>query len=1100
MASSKYKIIIYSTNVDLSFNQGKTEYVDVTVLDGKSKISVKTGSTSNKCTVEDLNYSKEMYSPGKVEFYVKITDLASGIDPRSFFEKCRVDLSYDGSTICKGYYVFDIQKLYKPDDNGYNLFIRAYSPDIFLTLDRFNKAHTGKRLGADIAASFLGGSTSATDAVAKFKEGICDSASNATLNLNYNFNHLKYFMEDGETVQEPIIPYCVQYDESFWDFLVRMSNISGEFIYYEDNKFHIGLPSNGVVSLERNKVKQIVFNINGHSFGDSYAGSSVSMPDYMKNIEGVEENVLPSTGGMMSEEFLDPIDVEADYCELFNDYIPPLSTTLDFLSSAAQAQTIPDVLERTALKGANTFMSSSIFCGQVNDGYKQKFITSKLMTDEWKKVHVDSAKKKSYEFASYRKLLDNKFYDEILSAEESVEQEKISFDIVNYSNLPLGQIFHFDGENSNYVLYSICGRSVKNNKDYSESHNAVALPSYNNKYYPLPLRERRVRKSSPQRAIVMDTFDPKRLGRVRVRMVWQNPKTNDFTPWLRVVTPMSTSGGGFMFVPALGDEVLIDFEEGNVSRPFVTGYVYSEKRKPGAPALTHTRSVNKTITSSNGHHLTFTDLPGDMRMIWNSLPFLSLIPRTGNVTGEIELPGDFHNHLSGGFEIADYLGFYSIKGSTDTRSVSISSPFGSVTVNAFTGITINAPLGDVNIVGKNVNIQARNNLNIVSGVNIKNPLFPSLSDSHVDNLKAFAKGFGQSSLNVASSFLSLNLSLYRHMWEVLFRPIGGTMRIKSHRHLCLEAGEGINPFFKQHGSFLGKAAATFWLGEKRQLIPHDGRKDFDRLKKRLYKELAELKSQCLSFNSLFSACNSLNAAIDKFDELKNTFERESEIISKIEVDKRRGRYEINVESTIDDDYARAQLATQVSRIVSTALPDVVSLITSVEQYSRARYDVLSSLNNRKYDIARFTIEPYNASKKRFVKVVIGGDRIDKEAYKAMIYEILKKYSKLNDYMADIIRSLPTYVKDSYYEFMPGIKYFGVRSKDYFLSKLPNKLNLGLKGAMDDNFWTTADKGRIYFSDKKGMNSYIAEDGSLKTTSEYDFVINIMKFFSNVGGL
>lgn len=327
------------------------------------------------------------------------------------------------------------------------------------------------------------------------------------------------------------------------------------------------------------------------------------------------------------------------------------------------------------------------------------------------------------------------------------------------------------------------------------------------------------------------------------------------------------------------------------------------------------------------------------------------------------------------------------------------------------------------------------------------------------------------------------------------------MRIKSHRHLCLEAGEGRNPFFKQHGSFLGKAAATFLSGEKRQLIPHDGRTDFDRLKKRLYKELAELKSQCLSFNAFISACNSLNAAIANFDELKNTIERESEIISKIEVDKRRGRYEINVESTIDDDddYARAQLATQVSGI-GTALPDVVSLITSVEQYSRARYDVLSSLKNREYDISRFTIDPYNSSTKKFVKIVIGVDRIDKETYKAMIYEILKKYSKLNDYMADIIRSLPTYLKDSYYEFMPGIKYFGVRVKDYGLSKLPNKLNLGLQGAMDDNFWTTADKGRIYFSDKNGMNSYIAEDGSLKTTSEYDFVINIMKFFSNVDGL
>ena len=47
---------------------------------------------------------------------------------------------------------------------------------------------------------------------------------------------------------------------------------------------------------------------------------------------------------------------------------------------------------------------------------------------------------------------------------------------------------------------------------------------------------------------------------------------------------------------------------------------------------------------------------------------------------------------TGGIEFTDEYGLYSISMSSNKRTISIDSPLGSVSINAFTGITISAPL------------------------------------------------------------------------------------------------------------------------------------------------------------------------------------------------------------------------------------------------------------------------------------------------------------------------------------------------------------------------------------------------------------------------
>ena len=78
-------------------------------------------------------------------------------------------------------------------------------------------------------------------------------------------------------------------------------------------------------------------------------------------------------------------------------------------------------------------------------------------------------------------------------------------------------------------------------------------------------------------AIVTDTKDPDQLGRVTVRFPWLGPK--DDTPatsyWAPVVQFGAGNARGAMFLPEVGDEVLVGFDHGNVDHPYVLGGLYN---------------------------------------------------------------------------------------------------------------------------------------------------------------------------------------------------------------------------------------------------------------------------------------------------------------------------------------------------------------------------------------------------------------------------------------------------------------------------------------------------------------------------------------------
>jgi phage protein D len=78
--------------------------------------------------------------------------------------------------------------------------------------------------------------------------------------------------------------------------------------------------------------------------------------------------------------------------------------------------------------------------------------------------------------------------------------------------------------------------------------------------------------------IVTDNNDPDKLGRVKVKYPWL---TEDHTShWARLAAPMAGNNRGFLYVPEVDDEVLVAFEHGDVSRPYVLGALWNGKDRP----------------------------------------------------------------------------------------------------------------------------------------------------------------------------------------------------------------------------------------------------------------------------------------------------------------------------------------------------------------------------------------------------------------------------------------------------------------------------------------------------------------------------------------
>jgi uncharacterized protein involved in type VI secretion and phage assembly len=106
-------------------------------------------------------------------------------------------------------------------------------------------------------------------------------------------------------------------------------------------------------------------------------------------------------------------------------------------------------------------------------------------------------------------------------------------------------------------------------------------------------------------AIVRDVQDPDGLGRVKVELPTLGTGAANAVAWARLATMMAGRDRGTWFIPEVDDEVLVAFEAGNPSRPYVIGALWNGQDQP--PETMDAQNNIRSITSRSGHRIVLDD-------------------------------------------------------------------------------------------------------------------------------------------------------------------------------------------------------------------------------------------------------------------------------------------------------------------------------------------------------------------------------------------------------------------------------------------------------------------------------------------------------------
>ena len=128
----------------------------------------------------------------------------------------------------------------------------------------------------------------------------------------------------------------------------------------------------------------------------------------------------------------------------------------------------------------------------------------------------------------------------------------------------------------------------------------------------LPLPDVELAVAETQMARVTSNADPEGKGRVQVQMNWQTG--NMHTDWIRGLTPDGGSSDnvganrGFVFIPEVGDHVLVGFRHNDPNRPYIMGSLFNGKTGKGGGEGNNTKS----ITTKSGSTIKLDDSSGSI--------------------------------------------------------------------------------------------------------------------------------------------------------------------------------------------------------------------------------------------------------------------------------------------------------------------------------------------------------------------------------------------------------------------------------------------------------------------------------------------------------
>lgn len=256
---------------------------------------------------------------------------------------------------------------------------------------------------------------------------------------------------------------------------------------------------------------------------------------------------------------------------------------------------------------------------------------------------VDLAASQSLELFDYPGLHTTKDQGDTV-AKVRMQEEEAGYMVVsaagNCRGLMSGYSFelknHYRGDqNTNYVVtevrhFASAGQSYTAGEAGGEtySNNLTCIPA------SVTYRPARVTPKpfvqGPQPALVVGKSGEEiwvdKYGRVIVQFYWDRlgKKNENSSCWIRTSQPWAGGNWGAMWIPRIGQEVLVSFLEGDPDRPVITGRVYNADQMPPYTLPDYqTRSTFMSRSSkggggSNYNELRFEDLKGQEQIFMNA--------------------------------------------------------------------------------------------------------------------------------------------------------------------------------------------------------------------------------------------------------------------------------------------------------------------------------------------------------------------------------------------------------------------------------------------------------------------------------------------------
>ena len=187
---------------------------------------------------------------------------------------------------------------------------------------------------------------------------------------------------------------------------------------------------------------------------------------------------------------------------------------------------------------------------------------------------------------------------------------------------------HRSDLNREYLVVKVRHRGHQPQVLGAETGDVANEPPYHNEFQcipsDVPFRPTRLTPvptvQGPQTAIVVgptgEEIYTDKHGRVKVQFHWDREGTRDekSSCWVRVAQVWAGASWGAMFIPRIGQEVLVEFLGGDPDQPIITGRVYNgDNMPPYALPSEKTKSTMKSNSSTGGggsNELRFEDGKG----------------------------------------------------------------------------------------------------------------------------------------------------------------------------------------------------------------------------------------------------------------------------------------------------------------------------------------------------------------------------------------------------------------------------------------------------------------------------------------------------------